>query len=76
MQHLSNIIPLPPSRVSVEAGVLKRTPANQALNPVATPQSFFTEGELSAAAPYVDDRAMIFKGDVVAELRRPIDSGI
>ena len=76
MQKMAKIIPLPPSSASVEGGRLKRTPANQALNPVATPQTYFTEGDLPESAHYADDRSMIFKGDVLTELQRLIDSGI
>lgn len=76
MQQLAKIIPLPPSRVSVEGGRLKSTPANRALNPVATPQTFFTEGDLPETAYYADDRSLIFRGDVLTELQRLVDSGI
>ncbi|GAA1817379.1 DNA-methyltransferase [Nesterenkonia flava] len=76
MQQLAQVIPLPPSRASVEGKALKPTPANRALNPIATPQTFFTEGELPEAAHYADDRSMIFKGEVLSELQRLIDSGI
>lgn len=76
MQNLAQIIPLPPSSASVEGGALKPTPANRALNPVATPQTFFTEGDLPKTAYYSDDRSMIFLGDVLTELQRLVDSGI
>jgi site-specific DNA-methyltransferase (cytosine-N4-specific) len=76
MQNLARIVPLPPGRASVADGALKPTQANLALNPVATPQSFFTEGALRDGAYYADDRSMILHGDVIAELKRLVDSGL
>lgn len=76
MSNPAKLFPVPPSTASVREGKLKPTAANLALNPVGTPQSFFTEGPLYEAAHYVDDRSLILQGDVLTELQRMIDAGI
>ncbi len=76
MSNVARLFPVPPGRASVVGGVLKLTPANRALNPVATPQSHFTLGPLVDSAHYADERSIILQGDVLAQLQKMIDSGM
>lgn len=69
-------MPLPPGRASVENGKLKDTPANRALHPQVTPQSKFTDPQLSERSYYADDKAIVLREDVRGGLRRLIDAGI
>jgi site-specific DNA-methyltransferase (cytosine-N4-specific) len=76
MTDLQKYFAKPPGSASLTKGVLKPTLANAALNPVATPQSFFTEGLLPENAHYSDDRSLVFHGDVIERLQFLINSGI
>lgn len=64
---MSNVVP--PSRSSLQNGVLKKTPANKALHPEETPDEVFRNNHLVESAYYHDGRNMILLGDVKSQLR-------
>lgn len=65
-----------PSRVSMESGRLKDTPANRALNPAVTPQDVFTDPALTKRAYFADETAIVFRGEVSECLQWLIDAGL
>lgn len=67
---------IPPSRVSMHKGVLKKTPANRALHPIPTPQASFNGPSIVEEAHYSDERSVILQGDVKERLKFLAEQGL
>lgn len=69
--------PTPPTSKSLAPdGVLKDTPANRALHPIVTPDSLFRSPKFTRDAFFHDERAVLFRGDVLESLRQIRDAGV